>query len=71
MALPISMVGLQQSGEWSIVSPCVLFATRGYHNSDPGVLVSKPLTNFKFWIFYVTMYVKNIIYIQLLVKTIS
>ena len=35
----------QRNGGYCL--PCVLFATRGYHNSDPGVLVSKPVTNFK------------------------
>ena len=27
--------------------PCVLFAPSGYHGSNPGVLVTRPLTNFK------------------------
>ena len=27
--------------------PCVFFATSGYRGQDPGVLVSRPLTNFK------------------------
>ena len=27
--------------------PCVLFAPRDYHGSNPGVLVTRPLTNFK------------------------
>ena len=35
----------QENGGFCL--PCVLFATGGYHNSDPRVPVSKPLTNFK------------------------
>ena len=27
--------------------PCILFAPSGYHGSNPGVLVTRPLTNFK------------------------
>ena len=27
--------------------PCLLFSTSGYHGSEPGVLVCKPLTNFR------------------------
>uniref|UniRef100_A0A1X7VGB9 TTF-type domain-containing protein n=1 Tax=Amphimedon queenslandica TaxID=400682 RepID=A0A1X7VGB9_AMPQE len=60
----------QENGPYCL--PCVLFATRGYHNSDPGVLVSKPLTNVKKVLDILRNHVrKNIIYIQLLVKMIS
>lgn len=34
----------QENGGFCL--PCVLFATRGYHGSDPGVLVSRPMTTF-------------------------
>ena len=34
----------QENGGFCL--PCVLFSTRGYHGSDPGVLVSRPLTMF-------------------------
>ena len=34
----------QENGSFCL--PCVLFATSGYHGSDPGVLVSHPLTAF-------------------------
>lgn len=34
----------QENGGFCL--PCVLFATHGYHGSDPGVLVSRPLTTF-------------------------
>ena len=27
--------------------PCVLFSTGGYHSSEPGMLVTRPMTNFK------------------------
>ena len=34
----------QENGGFCL--PCVLFSTCGYHGSDPGVLVSRPLTTF-------------------------
>ena len=34
----------QENGGFCL--PCVLFASSGYHGSDPGVLVSRPLTTF-------------------------
>ena len=34
----------QENGGFCL--PCVLFASSGYHGSDPGVLVSRPLTAF-------------------------
>ena len=38
------MVMLQQTG--GICLPFVLFASGGYHGSDPGILVHRPLTSF-------------------------
>ena len=34
----------QENGGFCL--PCVVFSTRGYRGSDPGILVSRPLTVF-------------------------
>ena len=42
--LGLCIVYRQENGGFCL--PCVLFATSGYRGSDPGVLVSHPLTTF-------------------------
>ena len=35
-----------KQGNGGVCLPCVLFASGGYHGSDPGILVHRPLTSF-------------------------
>ena len=45
MAPPVSMAGIQQACKWWFL-PSLYSAQSGYHGSDPGILVSRPMTTF-------------------------